>query len=93
VFEEISLYEGSGFNATFTLVNGNPFLHCKVGEFHKSTAVKIREEFKKIKEDFYNAGYDRVYTVSSNERFVRFLKGKYLEGLDENNKVYVWELD
>ena len=94
MYSESLIYKDEDLNITYSLVKGNPFLHCEVYSFKKSTAVRLKEIVEIIKDYFYLAGYDSLYTLSSNKRFVKFLNFKFhsdVEG-DTNSKVYVWDL-
>ena len=85
------IYEDEDLLVEGELFKGNPFLHCTVENTKLSTMKKVKRVWEDVKEGFYYEGYDVIYAVYHNPRFIKFLNGTLHERLDEIEGVYKWE--
>lgn len=90
--EVVVLYQDDDLLVEGELIKGNPFLHCTVLDFKKSTMVKALDLWEDIKIGFYLEGYDEIFSVSKNKRFIKFIRGVLHKELDGEVGVYKWEL-
>lgn len=86
------IYEDEDLLVEGELFKGNPFLHCTVENTKLSAMKKVKRVWEDVKEGFYYEGYDAIYAVSHNPRFIKFLNGTLHERLDETKGVYKWEI-
>jgi hypothetical protein len=86
------IYQDDDLIVKAELIKGNPFLHCTVLEFKKSVMKRARVKWEDIKEGFYYEGFNTIYSVSPNPRFIKFIGGSLHEELEDGIGVYKWEL-
>jgi len=85
------IYQDDDLVVQAEIVEGNPYLHCKVLNFKKSVMKRGIVVWEDIKEGFYYEGFDNIYSLSHNSRFIKFINGSLLETLDNGMGVYKWE--
>ena len=85
------LYEDADFVVKAEMVKGNPFLHISVVNFNKTVMKRIKNLWEDIKVGFYYEGYDVLYCVSPNHKFVKVIGGELHATLEDGKGVYKWE--
>ena len=87
-----TIYQDDYIIVQAEIIEGNPYLHCTILELKKSAMKRGKEVWEDIKEGFYYEGFNTIYSVSPNPRFIKFIGGTLVKQLDEKVGVYKWEL-
>tara|TARA_R110000772_G_scaffold144025_1_gene253577 strand:- start:9098 stop:9385 length:288 start_codon:yes stop_codon:yes gene_type:complete len=87
-----TIYQDDDLIVQAEIIEGNPYLHCTILEFKKSTMKRSKRVWEDIKAGFYYEGFNTIYSVSPNPRFIKFIGGALVKQLDEKVGVYKWEL-
>jgi hypothetical protein len=87
-----TIYQDDYMIVQAEIVEGNPYLHCTILELKKSAMKRGKEVWEDIKEGFYYEGFNTIYSISPNPRFIKFIGGSLVKQLDERLGVYKWEL-
>jgi hypothetical protein len=85
-----TIYQDDDLIVQAEIIEGNPYLHCTILEFKKSVMKRTRVVWEDIKEGFYYEGFDNIYSISPNPRFIKFIGGALVEQLDDELGVYQW---
>lgn len=92
-----TFYEDRNIMVQIEEAQGVIFVHCYIEGWKLSVARKLFSVFRTLEEVLRQQGVKRVFTASSNFKFVEFLGLKRIDTVEDYKDgimgVYVWELD
>lgn len=88
-------YEDETVRFHYNIVNDNVFIHCDISKFTHSILKNHIKVFGKFLNEMQNKGYDVIYSLTTNNKYVELMGGEYITTLqaDGNERsLYKWEL-
>jgi hypothetical protein len=91
------ILDQKGFTIHAELEQGCVFLHCDVHDMNISNLKSLKEAFYETLSVFYKEGKSMIFSLTKNERFIKFLGYEYkvlgvVDKDSEEYKVVSWEL-